>query len=180
MVKKYGLVALGITALALMGAGCGGGQTTQSNSAGLLTPEKTAADNTYNKTVDLELPDQSNKLTKGGDVDTMVKKVFNEVKVSSFISDFPLPGSTSVGYTTPRPIAQADFNALVSLLKASGYKIDGQAINDGTAVVQASNKNDYIIFTLELGKQALGATVTTQLAVDKANAENPDDGSDGN
>lgn len=167
--RKQVVTTLGLVAMvALLGAGCqkystNSGVFSNSDDRNGNRPfsKESASNDAYGSAIDLDLPDSSSKGIEK-DLRSVVGPIFGDVKVSSFMNNFPNESSLSVEYTTKKPTEQGNMNALLSSLKDKGYNVDTSGISDGTAAVSAHNGGKYLIFGFKLNDQKVSASFMDQ------------------
>lgn len=165
MTKKYGLVLAGITALVLMGAGCSGGKTDQSNSdSGAYNntndDDKTAssAKVVFNKANNLTF---TNDATKALDnkIRMVVTDVFGPAKLTGFSNDETNNTFYLREYTVSRLATAEDVTVLVAALKANGFKVSNSFVNETSGIVNASFGQNELTFAIFTNEQKIQVSV---------------------
>lgn len=162
MFAMFGLIAV----VALTGAGCAknGNRSSNTNSGAQVggnfsdngNGNGSASDN-YKNAIDLEVAGDTNDV--GAKVQAMLEDVFGDLKVTSFISNFPSEGGLTIEYTAKRNTEAKDLNKVMDLFKKKGYKVDYSGVTDGTATVATDSKEDSVFVTFDIGKAKVGAWI---------------------
>ena len=173
MKHRTGFVILGAAAaVALIGAGCQKYPTNSevfrdSNDRGNNTSDSRpfskegASNDVYESAFDLDLPENSSKAVEQ-DLRSVVRPIFGDIKITSFMNNFPNESSLSVEYTAKRPKEQGNLNALLSILKDKGYTIETSGVTDGNVAVSARSGDKYLIFGFKLNEQKISASFIGQ------------------
>jgi hypothetical protein len=92
-------------------------------------------------------------------IQRMVEKLFDDVKITSFLNHFPGEGGLSVEYTTKRAITQSDFNDFLKLLKTEKYVVEQSGINDGEISIAAKSSDTYLIVAMKINEQKVNVVL---------------------
>lgn len=109
----------------------------------------------FEDTVEVDLP-ESPALGTEGQIRPLLKKVFGQLKVSSYGADFMGTGSLSVVYIMSRAWANNDINTMSKVLKDNGYNTSMMNSSNGVSSGLFQGKD----YDLYLGGQGQEVSVT--------------------
>jgi hypothetical protein len=158
--QRFILVTSLVSLVALTGAGCADKMIKKSpgRSSDSSSSESRDSKDEYKGAVDLELPEESSQKANAG-IQRMVEKLFDDVKITSFLNHFPGEGGLSVEYTTKRAITQSDFNDFLKLLKTEKYVVEQSGINDGEISIAAKSSDTYLIVAMKINEQKVNVVL---------------------
>lgn len=150
LIAAVGMISL----ITLTGAGCSKGSTSNGSSNG--SNNTSNGDDNYNASLNLEIPNTAAKALNDK-AQGIVQSVFGGVKITSFLENFPAKGGMTVEYTANRTVSANDVTKMTNAVKAAGFTVDLNGVEEGSGAIISHNDKDTLMFTFQIGQSKIGA-----------------------